>query len=170
MKRSIRNVSREALFRAGLCSGFLLLLGCMGITPQEETTGLCPQPRSTELASAHIAARKSPLSSGSDVISAGEKLFQSSAAPVACAQCHGKRGDGNGPMARMFNPAPRNFTCTETMSMIPDGQLFWVIKNGSIGTSMPAFNQLSDNEIWQLIIYLRSFSKPRDKFAESESK
>ena len=32
----------------------------------------------------------------------------------------------------------------------------WIIKNGSPGTAMPPFDYLNDEEIWQLVIYLRS--------------
>ena len=44
------------------------------------------------------------------------------------------------------------------MAQISDGQLFWIIKNGSAGTLMPEFIDLSDKSIWQLIIYIREFS------------
>ena len=159
MKTLIRNISANALFVIAACCGSIILSGCMGADNRAESSGLCPQPRDTELASAHIAAKSNPLTSSREHISAGEDLFQSSADPVACSQCHGKRGDGNGPMAKMFNPAPRNFTCSQTMASIPDGQLYWIIKNGSIGTSMPAFNKLSDDEIWQLVTYLRNLSR-----------
>lgn len=137
-------------------ASILILTGCMG--SNITTAAACPQLRDTELAPAYIAAKQNPLPAISANIRAGENLFQSAAQPVPCAQCHGSRGDGNGPMAKMFNPAPRNFSCTATMAAISDGQLYWIIKNGSIGSSMPAFNALSDEHIWQLIIYLRSFS------------
>ncbi|NIP99686.1 MAG: cytochrome C, partial [Nitrospinaceae bacterium] len=41
---------------------------------------------------------------------------------------------------------------------IPDGQMFWIIKNGSPGTRMPAFGNLSDEQIWQLVLYIRQFA------------
>ena len=44
------------------------------------------------------------------------------------------------------------------MKELPDGQLFWIIRNGSQGTAMPAFKNLHDDQIWQLIHYLRHFS------------
>jgi hypothetical protein len=34
----------------------------------------------------------------------------------------------------------------------------WIIKNGSPGTAMPPFDYLTDEEIWQLVIYLRSLT------------
>jgi mono/diheme cytochrome c family protein len=119
----------------------------------------CPQLRDTELAPAQIAAKQNPLPVTADNIDSGKALYQSSAKPLACKECHGRRGDGDGPMASMFEPPPRNFTCALTMSSIPDGQLYWIIKGGSIGTSMPAFDKLSDTQIWQLVMYIRRFAK-----------
>lgn len=137
-------------------AGSTCLAACMGSNVSSEVT--CPQARDTEFAPAYLAARQNPLPASDENRGFGKKLFQSSAQPVACSQCHGSRGDGTGPMASMFNPPPRNFTCSSTMAAIPDGQLFWVIRNGSIGTSMPAFNKLSDDQIWQLILYIRGFA------------
>jgi mono/diheme cytochrome c family protein len=149
------NILYRNLLFAVVCTGSVFLTACMGSNISSATA--CPQLRDTELASAYIAAKQNPLSATPENIRSGEDLFQGSAQPVACAQCHGKRGDATGPMAKMFNPAPRNFTCTSTMASIPDGQLYWIIKNGSIGTSMPAFSELNDDQIWQLILYIRSF-------------
>jgi mono/diheme cytochrome c family protein len=147
------------------------LVACNSQPTQQSQSGQCPQTRTTEYAPASIAGQGNPLSSNEKNVAAGEKLYQSSAAPVACAQCHGEDGDGNGVMANMFEPAPRNFTCSEIVGGLPDGQLFWIIKNGSIGTSMPAFDKLTDEQIWQLTIYLRSFEiKPATDVNTSESK
>ena len=44
------------------------------------------------------------------------------------------------------------------MRDLPDGQLFWIIKNGSPRTGMMAFQGLPDEEIWQLIHYIRSLA------------
>ena len=45
------------------------------------------------------------------------------------------------------------------MKEIPDGQLFWVIKNGSHGTGMPAYPELTEKQIWQLVLHLRGLSQ-----------
>ena len=56
-----------------------------------------------------------------------------------------------------FTPRPRNLACSETMSTIPGGQLFWIIRNGSPGTGMMAYPTLSEDQIWQLVLYVRAF-------------
>jgi hypothetical protein len=78
---------------------------------------------------------------------------------MACELCHGKRGEGKGPGAAAVPPPPGNFTCQATISEIPDGQLFGIIKNGSPGTGMPALKSLKDKEIWQRVLYPREFGK-----------
>jgi mono/diheme cytochrome c family protein len=79
--------------------------------------------------------------------------------PEFQAFCHGKRGDGRGQLAGQFDPRPRNFACQETINEIPDGQLFWIIYKGSAGTAMPPFDYLTDEEVWQLAVHLRSLAQ-----------
>ena len=45
------------------------------------------------------------------------------------------------------------------MNGIPDGQLFWIIRYGSPDTAMPPSNTLSDEQVWQLVNYLRHLAK-----------
>jgi mono/diheme cytochrome c family protein len=73
--------------------------------------------------------------------------------------CHGEQGDGKGIMGAALVPLPRNFTCGAMMNDIPDGQLFWIIKNGSPGTGMMSFLGLPDEQVWELIHYVRSLAK-----------
>ena len=88
----------------------------------------------------------------------GKNLFLKNAKPTACKLCHGVRDNGNGHLAKRMEPPPRNFTCGKVMEGLPDGQLFWVIQNGSNGTAMPAHRfSLSKEQIWQLILYIRKF-------------
>lgn len=140
-----------------LLAACVLLPACNSQPSQQLQSGQCPQDRTTEFAPASVASLVNPLPANEENIDAGEDLYQSSAKPLACVECHGEDGDGNGPMANMFEPAPRNFTCEGNLEALSEGQFFWIIKNGSIGTSMPAFDKLSDKEIWQLTLYLRSF-------------
>jgi len=123
--------------------------------------GICPQDRFTAQAPEDISNRPNPLEPSQEVLYAGESLFQVDVQPAACKICHGVTGNGLGIMAQGLNPPPRNFNCKETMKEISDGQLFWIIRNGSPGTGMPAFKDLEDKKIWQIIHYLRQFAEPR---------
>ena len=121
-------------------------------------SGICPQSRNTKQAPPKYKQKINPLLATTQNIEKGKLLYQVEAKPTACKVCHGIRGNGNGLLARGLEPAPRNFTCKETMEVISEGQLFWIIKNGSKGTAMPSHKfTLSDRDIWQIIYYLKNF-------------
>ena len=122
-------------------------------------SGICPQLRKTKKAPSKYTLKNNPLFATAKNIERGKSLYQTEAKPTACKMCHGIRGNGNGRLARGLEPAPRNFTCKKTMKALSDGQLFWVIKNGSKGTAMPAHKfTMSDKDIWQIIHYLKRFA------------
>ena len=120
--------------------------------------GSCPQVRFTVPAPKEFLNLKNPLKSDSKNLFAGESLFHTDAQPTACKICHGSTGNGMGMMAPGLNPPPRNFSCSETMKNISDGQMFWVVKNGSPGTGMVAYKSLTDEQVWQIILYLRTLT------------
>jgi len=121
--------------------------------------GICPQPRATAPAPDKFIKLGNPLKPTPHNIFSGESFFQTDAQPTACKVCHGLTGNGMGMMAPGLNPPPRNFTCAETMNKISDGQMFWIIKNGSHSTGMPKFTSLTDENVWQIILYLRTLAQ-----------
>ena len=143
------------LFRGGLA---ITLLACAGSAFAQ--LGDCPQQRSTMKAPDDLYALSNPEQASADRIAVGRKLYEKAANP-ACEVCHGLNGDGNGALATQFLPRPRNFACAEMLDEIPDGQLFWIIRNGSPDTAMPAYKKLTDAQIWQIILYLRTLAKPK---------
>lgn len=83
-------------------------------------------------------------------IASGEELYQS-----RCADCHGPYGLGNGPAAAGLPvpPAVLIFHVPEH----DDAELYAFIHNGFPNLGMPAFGeQLSREEIWQIVHYLRA--------------
>jgi len=118
----------------------------------------CPQSRATVKAPDEFYNLVNPLENSADNIEKGRLLFTLDVQPT-CVMCHGNEGDGTGGFGVDMSPKPRNFTCTETMKDISDGQLFWVIQNGSPDTGMPPFQDLKDEQIWQLILFIRSLAK-----------
>jgi len=117
------------------------------------------QARTTTQAPDEFLAKTNPLASSSGSISAGKVLFLKTAQPVACVMCHGEQGDGKGLMGAALMPPPRNFTCGAMMKDVPDGQLFWIIKNGIKMTGMPSFSAsnppVPDQEIWAMVAFLK---------------
>jgi mono/diheme cytochrome c family protein len=119
----------------------------------------CPQNRKTPTAPQKFLKMQNPLPLNDATLKAGETIFQLQGKPIACKACHGAKGDGKAESGFESTPPPRNFACAEIMRPISDGQLFWIIRNGSPNTSMFAFPSLSDEQVWQLIHYIRQFSR-----------
>lgn len=93
-----------------------------------------------------------------EIIAEGKKIFEGKG---TCFNCHGKSGKGDGPAGKVLNPGPRNFTNCKFHKKRKDGELFWVIKNGSPGTGMVPLipSAITEEEAWKVIAYERSFCK-----------
>ena len=50
-----------------------------------------------------------------------------------------------------------DFTNPDTLKNRTDGEIFYIIKNGQ--GKMPAEDRAKTDEMWNLVVYLRSFSK-----------
>jgi mono/diheme cytochrome c family protein len=100
----------------------------------------------------------SPVKVTDDVIAEGKKLFEGKG---TCFNCHGKSGKGDGPVGAVLKPAPRDMTDCKFQDTRSDGELFWIIKNGSPGTGMVSLvpGALSEEEAWKVIAYVRTFCK-----------
>lgn len=65
-----------------------------------------------------------------------------------CFACHGVKGEGNGPRAHFNTPRPRNFTSDASRRMLNRVRLFNSITHGKVGTVMPAWGKvLNDQQI-----------------------
>jgi mono/diheme cytochrome c family protein len=134
-------------------------LSATALAQRQLTEAECPQPRFTGKAPAAYYGRTNPLEANAENLGAGRRLYLGRPREASCAACHGEAGGGNGPLASMFTPRPRNFACRQTVNGIPDGQLFWIIRYGSPGTSMPDHPALSDAQIWQVVLHLRRLAR-----------
>lgn len=104
-------------------------------------------------------ARQAPAGLLADAtqIAAGHALFL-----AKCAACHGHPGEGRSARANFFQPPAPLFSEPTYQSSDP-AYLFWRIEVGktvepylSRGSVMPAWSGLSDQQIWQLVAYLRT--------------
>ena len=96
---------------------------------------------------------KNPLAPTEATLASGRAVYLDK-----CAECHGETGRGDGPQARMYDPAPGNLTDTHHMSTRMDGELFYQISEGH--RPMPAFKKrLSEEQRWQLVLFVRSLAR-----------
>ena len=84
--------------------------------------------------------------------SKGESIYRES----DCSMCHGELGDGEGFLAAGLKPKPRDFTDFMQMNTVTDMSIINAIRDGLPGTSMPAHPDFNDEQIEELILYIRS--------------
>ena len=98
-----------------------------------------------------------PLQPTPELIEQGKALFEGKA---FCKACHGADGKGLPKELELKGPLPRNFTDKKWQATRTDGELFWILKNGSPGTDMAPFVPmvLTEEEAWQVLLYVRSFN------------
>ena len=132
------------------------LLVVAGTSMSEAAEQHMMQPRVPADKLAEARALTSPLPNSQEIIEKGKALYHGKG---TCFNCHGQNGAGDGPVAASLNPSPRNFQHHGFWRHRTEGEIFWVIKHGSTGTSMIGFGDLlSDEEIWSIIQYERSFA------------
>ena len=142
----------------------LCLLGCLliGILSPGETKGADPEALKPRVPADQIEEAKSrmnPFSSTSDNIEKGKQIFHGKA---FCVTCHGRDGKGLGNIPGLRGKLPRNFTDRAWQAARTDGELLWILKNGSPGTDMASFVPMimSEEEAWYVVLYVRSFGQP----------
>ena len=86
----------------------------------------------------------------------GKKLFHGKG---FCVTCHGRDGKGLGNIPGLRGKLPRDFTDKAWQAVRTDGELFWILKNGSPGTDMASFIPLvlTEEEAWDVLLYVRAF-------------
>jgi mono/diheme cytochrome c family protein len=76
-----------------------------------------------------------------------------------CAMCHGVDGDGKGDLAIDMKLKMLDYRDPAALKSVTDGEMFYVIKNGN-GAEMPSeADRLKDEDIWNLVNYIRSIPK-----------
>ncbi len=85
---------------------------------------------------------------------------------IDCAMCHGDNGNGKTDLATSMSLTLADWSDPKSLADKQDGELFNIIRNGK-GEKMPpeAEGRAKDSEVWNLIIYIRSFSKPQAQAA-----
>jgi len=113
-------------------------------------------PRVPEAQRAAAKKLKNPIANTPENIAKGKAIYTGKG---TCFNCHGTSGKGDGPAGQILNPTPRNFTNPKFHKNRTDGEMFWVIKNGSAGTGMVPLigTAITEQEAWTVILYERSF-------------
>jgi mono/diheme cytochrome c family protein len=75
-----------------------------------------------------------------------------------CAMCHGENGNGKGDLVGDLKLNLKDYTDPAALKDLSDGEIFYIIKNGK-GQMTGEGERAKTEDCWNLVIYVRSFSK-----------
>ena len=123
--------------------------------------GMKPQPQDTDwIAPAADKARAASVPVTAEGLERGHKLYGKH-----CETCHGEKGKGDGPLARLHAQRtarpPYDLTLPEVQSFLTDGEIFWKISVGyrkGAKVIMPAFASLvpAAEDRWRIVQFVRT--------------
>ena len=130
----------------------------LGCGAAQASGRLAPRVPADELAAAKKV--RNPMAVTPDNLAKGKVIYEGRG---RCWACHGPTGHGEGRQAVGMTPPPAVFADPAFHAARSDGELLWILKHGSPGTSMAAFigpwPLLSEEQGWQVILYERSLKQ-----------
>lgn len=117
---------------------------------QEPTPAPSPAATPAPAASPNI---KNPVKPTAESQARAKKIYS-----YDCLLCHGDKGDGKTDLAKDMGLVMTDLTNPATLAGQSDQQIFEVIKKGK-GKMPSEEGRAKEDELWNLVIYIRSLSK-----------
>jgi len=133
----------------------LLAIACLplqGRSPQQTGPALTP-PQTVDTQPA--APNKNPVKPTPESQAKARSLYQ-----IDCAMCHGDNGNGKTDLGTSMQLTLDDWTNPATLGNKEDWVLFNAIRAGKDKMPPETDGRASDTMVWNLVIYIRSFSKP----------
>jgi mono/diheme cytochrome c family protein len=132
-----------------LKSALALWLFLLAIPLHQQPSADAPKPADTPIPAAD-AAKVNPVKATPASLAKARKTYG-----YDCAMCHGATGNGKGDISAGMNL--KDYTDPAALHDLSDGQLFYIIQNGR-GQMPPEAGRQNEQEIWNMVILVRSFS------------
>ncbi len=89
---------------------------------------------------------------------------------IDCAMCHGDNGNGKSDLATSMELTLSDWTDPKVLAGREDGELFMIIRNGKDKMPPESDGRASNEAVWNLVVYIRGFSKSQTGTPSSASK
>jgi len=109
---------------------------------------------SQDTAPAPAAGQKNPVKPTDKSQARAKELYGQE-----CAMCHGDNGNGKTDLAKDMELKLPDWSDPATLANKQDQELFNAIRNGKGKMPAEVEGRAKDNEVWNLIIYIRAMSK-----------
>jgi mono/diheme cytochrome c family protein len=140
---------------------FAVVLIAVAVVPlvshgaQQAAPAAALAPQTPAAPPAQPAPAKNPVKPTAESQAKAKSLYQ-----IDCSMCHGDNGNGKTDLASSMSLTLDDWTDPKTLADKQDGELFNIIRNGKDKMPPEAEGRANDTEVWNMIIYIRSFSKP----------
>lgn len=104
-------------------------------------------------APAAAATKPNPVKPTPESLTAGKKIYG-----MDCEMCHGKEGAGDGDLAADMKLKLKDFRDEGSLKDLSDPEIFEIIDKGK-GKMMGEEGRLKPEQIWNLVNYVKAFSK-----------
>jgi mono/diheme cytochrome c family protein len=129
----------------------LVLSGASALpSPQQAPSAAAPAPAAKIPAEA--VSQVNPIKPDPESTARAKKIYG-----YECAMCHGEDGAGAGDLSKNMKAKMGDFRDPATLKARTDGELFYIIKNGT-GEMEGEGARVKPDDTWGLVNYLRSLS------------
>jgi mono/diheme cytochrome c family protein len=131
----------------------LVLIGVSAPPPQAQQPGSAAPPAAEVKTPLAAMNPVNPVKPSAESLARAKKIYG-----YECAMCHGDDGGGAGDLAKNMKVKMADFRDPTALKGHTDGELFNIIKNGK-GEMDGEGQRVKPDDTWNLVNYLRSFSK-----------
>ncbi len=103
---------------------------------------------------------KNPVEATDTSIATGKELFMTRGKGY-CVFCHGETGAGNKENLPKLRRTPADLSDVKRMTKLTDGNVFWKITKGITGIMPAREEQLTEEERWHVVNFVRTLAKEK---------
>lgn len=122
-------------------------------TPDQSQTPAPVSSQATAGGAVKLDSMKNPVKPTAESQAKAKQLYA-----IDCALCHGDNGNGKTDVATSMGLTLSDFSDPKTFQNRMDGELFNLIRNGKDKMPAEEAGRAKDDEVWNLIIYIRKFA------------